>query len=147
MTQLQIDITGLDPLVATLARDLSPTLKAISLAVAAAAQDKIAPYPSQPAPRSPRSRYVRGLGTVYSSGKTRRTSENLGRRWNIRPVGLGSRLENTASYAPWVHDKAKQTRQHAGTGWKTDQGVADQLQSDGTVEKIATQAVKKAFGL
>jgi hypothetical protein len=56
-------------------------------------------------------------------------------------------LENRASYAGFVHDADDQAWFHHDHGWKTDEGVADQIVNDGIVARMAEQALKKALGL
>jgi hypothetical protein len=101
------------------------------------------PYPPQP----PRDRaktfntYVRGIGRFPKSafvgaqrkgrgaykpgprgGQVRRTSEQLGKRWQSRvypqAVGITAMLSNPVSYAQYVQGE-KQPYYHLQTGWKT----------------------------
>jgi hypothetical protein len=137
-------------------RSLERAMSAATKAAAAEGQDRIARYPR------PRRRKVtfasdrqrRGFFARLRSGQIevpyRRGSspgsETLGRRWSIQPSGRFNHvLRNDASYAALVHGADDQAAYHAGN-WKTDEGLADELRSDGTFEQICEQAFSAALG-
>lgn len=66
--------------------------------------------------------YRRGIGTQYASGN-RGESERLSSRWQKRisatALELVGILENTVTYAPFVHGIQRQAGFHAGRGWRT----------------------------
>jgi hypothetical protein len=154
---LTIRITGIDDALALLnpAR-LNHVVQMASLAVAAEAQDRIAPYPAQSHRKQPftSDKQRRGFFARLRSGEIvvpyRRGgpgSEALGRSWSIRPYGdMGAVLENSASYADLVHGADTQTAYMRGSGWKTDEGVVTAIEQDGTVERIAEQVIAREYG-
>lgn len=134
---------------------VASAMRAATKAAAAEGQDRIAQYPG-----------VRRKKQPFVSDKQRRAffaklkdgeievpyrrgsspgSETLGRRWHIRPDGeLSHILTNDASYAPLVHSESDQAAYHKGN-WKTDEGLAKELRSDGTLDQIADQAFAGAY--
>lgn len=152
----EIEVEGLEELIVRFGVDLEPALGAAAVAIAAEAQDRIAPYPGasrKPQPfRSAKQR--RGFFARLRSGAIqvpyRRGSspgsQTLGRRWNIQPQRLGATLQNTASYAGLVHGKAEQAKYHKGT-WKTDEDVKESIERDGTAERVIEQAMKQALDI
>ncbi len=132
-------------------------LQAATEAVAHEAEDRISPYPAQSHRPQPfvSDKQRRGFFARLRAGQIQvpyqrggAGSETLGQRWNVYPAGTtGARLENNASYADLVHGAQTQTAYHAGTGWKTDEGVADEIEADGTAQRAAEQAVSKVLGL
>ena len=66
--------------------------------------------------------YVRTKGTQYKS-YLKMTSENLGKKWYVKPAGLGVKIGNPASYAKWVHGD-EQANAMAKIGWKKLDEVA-----------------------
>jgi hypothetical protein len=133
-----IEVKGLDPIVRQLGADVAPALSAASMGIAAEVQDRIAPYPAPPT----NSRYLRGYG--MRGGK--KTSETLGRRWSIQAGYAAVVLRNVASYARYVHDSKLQARIHQNR-WTTDVEATQQVERDGTVERIVGAALRKLFGL
>lgn len=95
--------------------------------------------------------YVRGIGSYPARafggngklkrgartgkfGRVRFTSQQLARKWTISQSmnvkGFGIMIENTATYAPYVHSRdgvgvKKQTAFHKLTGWPTLEDVAE----------------------
>ena len=136
-------------------KQIQNAMQAATKAAAAEGQDRIARYPR------PRRRKVvmtdkqrRGFFARLRSGEIevpyRRGSspgsETLGRRWHVRLSGAVSHvLTNDASYAPLVHGADDQAAYHQGN-WKTDEGLADELRSDGAFEQICEQAFSAALG-
>jgi hypothetical protein len=144
--ELNIDVKGVDKIVNALTGKLDPALKRASLAIATTIHERIAPYPPATEANSPRDEppywYERGFGTRTKSGKGRRTSETLGRKWSIQPRGtIGAAVTNPASYAPYVHDYVEQAWFHAQRGWKTDEEVTRSVESDGTAERYVNHFV------
>src|SRR3990167_3191102 len=65
--------------------------------------------------------YIRGTGTQYQSFN-RLESEQLDTKW-ARKMSISKRevrgeFYNTASYAPWVHGRTKQTGIHTSRLWR-----------------------------
>jgi hypothetical protein len=135
---------------------LQVAMRAATKAAAAVGQDRIAKYPG-----------VRRRKMVFASDRQRRGffarlrsgaievpyrrgsspgSETLGRRWHIRQHGaIGHVLTNDASYAPLVHGADTQAAYHKGN-WKTDEGLAKELEHDGSFEQIIEQALTAQLG-
>jgi hypothetical protein len=146
-----IEITGIDAIIKALSGSLDDGMRPLLVGVAEETRGIIAPYPPQPAPANPRSYYVRGTGTVYvrrdGSTRTTRTSETLGRRWAVRPRGAAVVLENTASYAAYVHGAQDQTRRHKAAGWKDEETTARQVEASREVQTLADAYIRKVLGL
>lgn len=146
-----VEVKGLDEIARRLNASLEPIIKAVAFVAATEAQDFISPYPTQPAPANPKRWYERGYGSKWrtkdGSIHGRKTSEVLGRKWSIRPYqNVGAVLQNTASYAPFVHSADNQATIHKNTGWKTDTQTADHIINEGIIERTATDLVAKLLG-
>jgi hypothetical protein len=149
-----IEVEGLEPLIRDLSADLSPALTAVTKAIAAEAQDRIAPYPpatEAKSPSNPAGRwYERGFGPKWrrkdGSVGGRKTSETLGRRWSIKSAPQQATLTNLASYSNVVHGAEEQASFHATRGWRADEGVADEIVDDGTVARMVEAAIAKKLG-
>ena len=64
----------------------------------------INPYPPMTSANAPPYPYYqRGLGTWTSSNHNTGKSENLGKQWYVKQIGLDTEIGNRASYARWVH--------------------------------------------
>lgn len=147
-----IKITGVDEVLALLAK-IPAALPVIGVAIAEAARAKIATYPPpsgkpQPFVSDKARRYFfaalrRGEITVpYQRGSK---GSPVGRSWVVEPTASGATLTNTSAHAPFVHSATGQAAYHKGT-WKTDAMLAEQLEADGTVERVAEAVVKKILG-
>lgn len=127
----------------------------VVMAVALESQDRIARYPPQRHGKQPfksekQRRYFfwalhsGAIHVPYIRGGP--GSQTLGRRWHIiRRSATEAVLENLASYADLVHGATTQSSYHAASGWLTDEGVADRIQSDGTIDRIAGQVFARLY--
>ena len=113
-----------------LARNLTPAIQAGAMAIAAAIQHNLAPYPSpsgkkQPPKSEKQRRYV---FVLIRAGKIpyRRTGQ-FGQRWNIRPLSLGAILENRRDKAALIVGRLNrpgdQAGYHRGTWTNVDSAV------------------------
>lgn len=145
-----IDIQGLDDVQAVI-KAIVPAIDASLMAIAEEARDRIAPYP---APRRQKQAFKtakqrRGFFAKLRKGQItvpyRRTDDALN-RWG-QPVKQerSVALRNTSPHARWVHSSKQQASYHKGN-WKTDEGVAEEIMSDGTAAKIIEQALQHAIG-
>lgn len=144
---MAIKINGVAALAKELRKDLDRSLEPAYLAVAELVRGEIAPYPPAP-PYTPPSWYERGYGTRYqdrNGRKTgRKTSEMMGRRWEVRSRGDGAALvQNFASYAPWVHSYAKQAKVHTRRGWVTDRAAVQRVERGGAMRKVIEARLQK----
>ena len=120
---MTIKITGLDKALAELKKIDSPKRRQRgTLAVAFEIQKDIEKYPPESeANRPPAPFYIRGTGTVSTSGRIHKTSEDLNKRWTVKSEGrTAARIRNTASYGIFVYgdgDGKRQTRFHKRRGW------------------------------
>lgn len=150
-----ISVDGLAELQALITINLRPALFAACVAIAAEAQNRIAPYP---APRHAPQPFVsakqrRGFFARLKKGEITVPYERRGAaggdlgRWRIvQSQGAGQvSLVNDGPAAKLLHGARTQTKYHAATGWKTDKGVADGIADDGTAGRIVEQAVAAAF--
>jgi len=149
MSDATIEITGALELAERLGVDLTPAIQAASLAIAAEAQDRIAPYPAASGRRQAFTsmKQRRGFFARLHRGQIQvpyRRSNDVLQRWKPEAQGLGAVLRNTSPHAPLVHGHDTQAAYHKGT-WKTDEGVAEEIENDGTAERIAEQAITKVL--
>ncbi len=140
-------VTGVAELQAKVSQDITPHVKAMTLAIANEVQGRVAPYapPSEAnvpvtawTPGGRKMWYERGFGSrwIRKDGTLnyRKSSEMMDRRWAITPVGATAhKLGNTASYSNWVHASGDQVEFHKRRGWKTDRTAL--------VETIASGAI------
>jgi len=77
--------------------------------------------------------YIRGVGTQISDTLNLNESEQLGTRWvtdiNATNKGVIGEIDNTASYAPFVHGRQGQKAYHAGRGWRKVTAIVKQSRS------------------
>lgn len=141
---------GLEQFSKRFGRDLSPALRSASTGLAHEAIDRIAPYP-QERTRQGRQWYERGYGQRWQRKDGgvggRKTSETLGRRWDVKVGRVWASAINTASYSRLVHKHGEQARIHKKTGWKTDRDVIKSLKADGTAVDLLKQALKATWGI
>lgn len=135
---------------------MQTAMRAATKAAAAVGQDRIAKYPrpSRKKMTFTSDRQRRAFFAKRRSGEievpyrrgTSPGSETLGRRWHIRQHGaIGHVLTNDASYAPLVHGADTQAAYHKGN-WKTDEGLARELEASGDLERIAGDALAAQLG-
>lgn len=131
-----VQIEGLDKVLKKLdTKKYAGPLKAMLLAGGQLIKNAVATYPPETEANQPRSPgtvfsikgrravnhwYVRGLGTVTTSGKVYKTSEDLGNSWTLaqRESGRVVEVGNRVSYGPVVQG-SRQAGFHAARGWKT----------------------------
>lgn len=152
---MSVEVDGLDELMALIVIDLRPALFVALLAIAAEAQDRIAPYPAashRPQPFKT-AKQRRGFFARLKKGEITVPYQRRGAAggalgsWRIVPAqGSGQvQLTNTSPHAALLHGARTQAAYHAATGWKTDKGVADAIADDGTAGRIVNDAVSAAF--
>lgn len=150
MSDFDIRIEGAEEIARKLSGGVDRAAKRASMAIAAEIHRRIAPYPPASEANSPRDEvsywYERGFGTRYKTGKGRRTSQTLGRKWSVKSEGNGALVINTAGYANWVHDSVDQAWFHNVRDWKTDEDVVDEVEGDGTVERLMGREIAKLLG-
>lgn len=132
-------------LAAQLGRNLRPAIEAGAQGIAAEIQNVLAPYPPAPPRRAGRPYYVRGKGMFTATGVQISQSEMLNRRWSIRPVPLGARLQNTASYASYVHGVKDQMRLHGQRGWVREDRAVEQVERSGEMQRVMEIAIAAAL--
>jgi hypothetical protein len=144
----EIEIVGLERLLQKI--ENLGQLKHVAAALKAGAthvKGKIAQYPPASEANMPGQArwYERGYGMRYASGRGKRTSETLGRKWTIasRDGGLTQVVGNDVSYGPYVQSAKFQARIHAKRGWKTDEQVLDEEQD--TVANFVLDEVRKVL--
>lgn len=150
---IQIAVDGIPEALNVLNLDFNQIGSTVTLAIAQAIQNELAPYPPATAANNPRpgSYYVRGQGQYYQSKRTGATrlvrhSETLGRRWVVRRDGLGGAvLMNDASYAQYVHGTVNrnQSRVMARIGWQNTRDAVKRVFANGTVDRIVQSAVRR----
>lgn len=128
-----------------LATKLKPAIEAGAMGIAAAIQNVVAPYPKAAPRQAGKSYYVRGKGLFSSGGKLQRSSETLNRRWKIKKISFGARLNNNASYAQYVHGRKKQNRYHGKRGWIREDQAIQQVKASGEMAEIMHAAINATF--
>ena len=68
-------------------------------------------------------------------------SDQLGKKWIIKPSGNGALLINSARYAKYVQSAKDQARVMAQIGWKTDQTAIQEIVKSGTAANIYRDAI------
>lgn len=153
MTNVQI--IGLDEILAKLGKNARPYIQKGSLAIVKEIEDKVATYPAAGPwnmPGGPGSHwYKRGYGSRYMTvgGEVRDygTSEDLGKKWLAEKVGkTGARLKNTASYAQFVHSAEDQCPFHDAHGWVSDEDAVAKVVDSGVIPDIMIDAILHGIG-
>lgn len=126
--RVSFKLEGIDVLEQKLGRLMAArTLQAAAQSAGETIVDDAGQYPPESAANNPPAPYYqRGMGTVTSSGSIRRTSENLSKRWRTDAKATGVDIENTASYAQFVHGR-RQARFHGRRGWRKLKPTARRL--------------------
>ena len=155
-----IEIKGLERIRGALRQDITPDLGPLTVGLAEEARGIIQEYP--PATEANRARltwqsggpntwYQRGYGSwwIRKDGTvgSAKTSEDLGSRWFVEPVGTdAARAVNRATYAPYVHDDEDQTEFHGARDWPTDKSTIEQMQRSGVIERMVRDTVRRWLG-
>jgi len=141
---MTVVIRGLDEVIKklqTLGSDM-PLRRAVAIS-ATLVKDRAAQYPARrhgPMPGFPRSeRQRRFFFAALKDGRIEVPyirggspgSEKLGQRWTVVFLsgGTSARIENNASYAPFVMGR-EQAAYHRITGWPTTDAIADAVAPD-----------------
>ena len=148
MTEINIKITGLNRLMKGFKKFPLEIARGFSLAGHTAGTEILAQpglgtnYPPLSTQRRPPQYpyYQRGRGTVYSSGGSDNSSENMGKKWYIRRTAAQVEIGNVASYAYRVHGE-QQTALMKKFGWKKLEETAKKMQ--GRIELIYQTQVDK----
>ena len=144
MTGVTMTITGLEELQAKLGKlaamqFLAPIIKASAEELKGLADV----YPSaSSANQPPAPYYKRGYGVVYASGKGKKTSQMMNRKWLVKASGFSATVVNTASYAQYVIGD-RQAWFHQARGWKLITTAAQQ-ESPRLVARIVS-AIRALF--
>jgi hypothetical protein len=140
-----VDVNVSERVAKLFAANLGEPVQRGAMAIAAAIQHEVAPYPPPPPRRPGKSYYVRGRGMLSSTGKLLSSSEMLNRKWSIKAIAWGARLTNTASYAGWVHGK-RQAKIHKKTGWVTQRAGIDKVLKSGNAKALMLKAITEGLG-
>jgi hypothetical protein len=149
---MSIEITGLGDILERLERlERMEGVQAAVMAAGMHVKGVVDDYPPSSEANSPTQRrwYERGYGPRWrvKSGAVHgsKTSQMLGRRWTVRPLGATSVVVgNNVSYGPFVQDEEKQARFHKRRGWKTVQQVAKQETE--TVRRFVESYLRRLIG-
>lgn len=145
-----ITAEGFRELIRQLMIDMAPQLQAAALVIASEIQDRIAPYPPPPPWAGQTTRwYERGYGPRWrradGSVGGRKTSEMLGRRWDIQEKPLGAELRNLASYSGYVHGARTQSKLMDQLAWKTDAIAIGEVERLGIIEREVEAAIRRTL--
>jgi len=86
-------------------------------------------------------RRAEGLPLKYER-KTDPWSQRIQNKWRYTRGSDYTVLGNRADYAAYVQSRDYQSRQHEATGWTTDEQAAEQIISDGTMQRIVDAQVR-----
>ena len=140
-----VDVKVSEGVAKLFAANLGVPVQRGAMAIAAAIQHEVAPYPPPPPRRPGKGYYVRGRGMLSSKGKLLSSSEMLNRKWSITGIAWGARLTNTASYSGWVHGK-RQAKIHKKTGWVTQRAGIDKVLKSGNAKALMLKAITEGLG-
>ena len=123
MSYIRITWSGLDELRAKLSDPEGKVAQTLEVAGREAGESMLSEeglrrYPaSSSGNQPPVPYYIRGRGVQYRTRNTNQ-SERYGTRFYVQAAGMQTRVGNTASYAPYLTDDAKQSRAMARIGWR-----------------------------
>jgi len=148
VTELKIELEGLDKLVAKLNKFPREIARNFGAAGEEAAKDVVLPteglqnYPPLTAANQPPvPYYIRGRGTQYAT-RNLMNSQKLGTRWTIERKGFNTVIGNPVSYARYVHGE-EQAEAMGSKGWKKLFDVAkDKLKA---IQKVYQAWVNKTI--
>jgi hypothetical protein len=150
MSDFQIEIVGLDKLLAAFDKFPNKVKTTLARAGMEAARKAVLPtkglqkYPAPPASSTPPAPYYkRGVGYMYADGGTKGNSERLGTQWYVKSSGYQTKIGNRASYARWVHDEKDQATAMATIGWRKLFDVAKEKKAQ--ITKIYQTWVNKTL--
>jgi hypothetical protein len=149
-----IEAEGLEAILVTFRQDLDRVLEPVTQAIGEIGRDRLSQYPApRRAPQAFRSaQQRRGFFAKLRSGQIQvpyqrggRGSQSLGRKWQIvQQPGPNRVLRNTARYAGLVQGE-RNAAYHRGH-WPDVQQVANEIDSDGTAERLTVNALQNAYG-
>lgn len=123
MTELQIEIEGLDKLVSKLNKFPREISRNFEAAGEEAAKDVILPTeglqnypPATAANEPPVPYYIRGRGTQYAT-RNLMNSERVGTRWTVVRRAFNTVIGNPVSYSRYLHGE-EQAEAMKAIGWK-----------------------------
>lgn len=153
MTNVSIEVKGLEELVKKLGAGALPIIKALTRGVAEALKAEIARYPG-PVKRpfqfgSKKSaafyhamRRQAGLGPYVRNSDP--YSQRLGPSWATESRGAVDAVVGTdVTYAPWVVDAKRQQPGHKATGWVTDEEAARKVEESRVAERLLDDITSK----
>lgn len=148
MSDLKIEIEGLDKIVAKLDKFPRQIARNFGAAGEEAAKDVILPTegmqnypPKTEANVPPTPYYVRHRGTQYKT-RNLENSELLGTKWTIERRGFNTAIGNPVSYARYVHGE-EQARWMKAIGWRKLFDVAKEKLND--IKKVYNAWVSKTI--
>jgi len=148
VTELKIELEGLDKLFAKLNKFPREIARNFGAAGEEAAKDVILPteglqnYPPATAANAPPvPYYIRGRGTQYAT-RNLMNSEKLGMRWAVVRRAFNTHIGNIASYARYVHGE-EQAEAMKSIGWKKLFDTAKEKLKD--IQKVYQAWVNKTI--
>lgn len=156
MSQFEIEVKGLEELIAKLNGTAPKVIGGITMAVGQLVRDAIAKYPK------------RGAGPVKWASAKQRTwyhaargkaglplqytrnsdpwSQRLGPSWAVERWGqMDAAVGTRVTYAKWVQSEEFQQPMHEATGWKTDKDAVEEVRRSGAIERIVSGVIKKEW--
>lgn len=143
---------------ADLVRGLPPAVQAAAVGYLEAFRNTLTPYPPASEANRPNARgrwYERGYGPRWTrkDGGTggAKTSQMLGRSWQVAPTATGAHLWSRATYAGAVHRDPRsalrptQVGFHGRRGWRTTADAYGELAARRIWERLLITACRKVL--
>lgn len=154
---MTIHVEGLDRLIRDFGRGVTAPIRAATRAIAEVASGRMSVYPGHAASpvqwASDRQRryYFAMRRAAGAPNKYTRQNDPMSQRlkvsWTTARVGdFGALAGTRTDYAPHVQSEEDQSAQHKATGWTTDEKEAKKIESDGTIPRAFTKALRHHFG-
>lgn len=154
MSQFEIEVKGLNRLIAKLGDAAPRIIGAVTMAIGEEVRKAMAAYPAKPdrpiwwtSDKQRRwyfaNRYAEGLDFGYTRNSDF-WSERLGPSWAVERYGeMGSVVGTRVSYAKWVQSFEHQ--QFFLEKWTTDKEAVEEVRRSGAVERIVSGVIKKEW--
>lgn len=158
MSQFEIEVKGLEELIAKLNGTAPKVIGDITMAVGQLVRDAMAKEPkartgpvkwASAKQRSwyhwARAKNVPPLPLQYTRNSDP-WSQRLGPSWAVERWGqMDAAVGTRVTYAKWVQSEEFQQPMHEATGWKTDKDAVEEVRRSGAVERIVSDVVKKEW--
>lgn len=153
MSNVSIEVEGLDKLVKKMGAGVIPIIAVLTRAVAEELKAELADYPG---PTFLPFEFATDKSRRYYFAKRRRAglgpyvrnsdpySQRLGPSWATESRGrMNAAVGTRVTYAPWVQDVRRQIPGHRLTGWITDAEAIENVEDSGVIDELLDDIVRK----